>query len=337
MPQSQEMCSALMISTLVLVLALSAGGLVRFLSTQLRQGLSLEGAGGDAALSEGLFQAAGIGMIRAISPFLLAGAAVSVLGSLLAGGWAFSPKAVGFKGSRISPTSGFKNLLSSRSVVNLLTSLAKLAVLLAIVYLYMRSRMAFCLAMRYASAAGIVSGTAELVFGLGLRISIALLAIGLVDLLWQRWKHKRDLRMTRQEVKEELRQHEMSPELRGRVRRIQLAMAQKRLVQDVPTADVVIANPTHVAVALKYDPQQMDAPVVVAKGADLLCQKIKEIAAQHDIPVVHRPELARTLYQSVDVDEAIPEPLFVAVAEVLALIYRLRKRRPAGRTGGSSR
>jgi len=334
LPQSREMCSALMISTLVLVVALAAGGLWRFLSTQLRRGLSLEGCGGDGELSEGLFQAAGIGLLKALGPFLLAGLAVSVLGSLLVGGWAFSPKAVRLKGSRISPASGFKNLLSSRSAVSLLTSLAKMTVILAVVYLYLRSRMPFCLALRYATAAGVVSGIAELVFGLTLRIAVALLAIGIADMLWQKWKHKRDLRMTRQEVKEEMREHEMAPELRGRVRRIQLELAHKRLIQDVPTADVVIANPTHVAVALKYDPMEMDAPVVVAKGADLLCRKIKEIAGEHNIPVVYRPELARTLYQAVDVDEAIPETLFVAVAEVLAMIWRLRKRRLTARKDG---
>ncbi|MHC4716344.1 MAG: flagellar biosynthesis protein FlhB [Planctomycetota bacterium] len=335
--QSREMCSALMISALLLVLGVSAGGLYRFLAAQMRRGLSLEMAGpANAALANGLLQSEVVGFIKAICPFLLAGLGVSVLGSLLVGGWAFSPKAAQLRGSRISPVSGLKNLLSARSAVNLLTSLAKLTVILAVVYLYMRDKMPFCLALRYAAAGGIVTGMAQLVFGLALRIAAALLIIGAADMLWQKWKHKRDLRMTRQEVKEEMRQHEMSPELRGRVRRIQLEMAQKRLIQDVPTADVVIANPTHVAVALKYDPQVMDAPIVVAKGADLLCEKIKEIAGEHNIPVVHRPELARTLYQSVDVDEAIPESLFVAVAEVLAMIYRLRQRR-LGKAGERNR
>ena len=335
-PQSQEMCSALMISTLVLVLALSAGGLYSFLDTQMRQGLSLEMSGPmDSSSVNGIFRGTMSGSIKALAPFLLGGFGVSVLGSLLVGGWAFSPKAIQMKGSRISPVAGMKNLISTRSLVNVLTSLAKLTVILGIIYFYMRDRLPACLALRHETAQGVMSGIGELVLGMTLRIAVALLAIGGADLLWQKWKHKRDLKMTRQEVKEEMREHEMAPELRGRVRRIQMEMAQKRLIQEVPAADVVIVNPTHVAVALKYDPQETEAPVMVAKGADLLCQKIKEIAAEHNIPVVHRPDLARTLYQTIDVDEAIPESLFVAVAEVLAMIYRLRQRRMGAPAEGS--
>ena len=133
--------------------------------------------------------------------------------------------------------------------------------------------------------------------------------------------------MTKQEVKEERKQHEVSPELKGRIRAVQIEMVRKRMLQDVPTADVIITNPTHVAVALRYDAASMGAPEMVAKGADVLCEKIKEIARAHGVPIIHRPELARAIYSAADVGQPIPEALFVAVAEVLALIYRLRRRR----------
>jgi flagellar biosynthetic protein FlhB len=133
--------------------------------------------------------------------------------------------------------------------------------------------------------------------------------------------------MTKQEIKQEHKEHEVSPELRGRIRAVQMEMARKRMLQDVPTADVVIANPTHVAVAIKYDSASMTSPIVVAKGPDLLCQKIKEIAAENNIPVIHRPELARSIYGTCEIGQTIPEKLFVAVAEILAMIYKLRRSR----------
>jgi flagellar biosynthetic protein FlhB len=131
--------------------------------------------------------------------------------------------------------------------------------------------------------------------------------------------------MTRQEVKEERRLHELSPEVRGHIRAVQIELVRKRMMQEVPKADVVLANPQHVAVALRYEAKTMEAPMVVAKGAELLAEKIKEIARAHNVPVLERPELARAVYRTVDVGGAIPPSLFIAVAEVLAMIYRLRK------------
>ncbi len=138
---------------------------------------------------------------------------------------------------------------------------------------------------------------------------------------------ERQIKSRKQEIKEERRQHEISPELRQRIRSIQIAISRKRMLVDVPKADVVVTNPTHVAVALLYDAQTMNAPQVLAKGAELLSEKIKDIARQHNVPVVEKPQLARTLYDTVDVGQSVPETLFLAVAEVLAMIYRIRGRR----------
>ena len=160
-----------------------------------------------------------------------------------------------------------------------------------------------------------------------IRVSIAMVVLGLLDLIYQKWKYRHDLRMTRQEVKEEFKQHEVSPRVKGRIRTLQFEMARRRMLKDVPLADVIVVNPDHVAVAIKYETGKMRAPLVVAKGVDFLAEKIKEIALANNVPIMHRPRLAWTLYETVDIGEPVPEKLFVAIAEVLAMIYRLRARR----------
>ena len=327
-PQCKEVPSALTIAALLIALALSAPALLEWFASQARQGLSVRTCSSlDVASFSGLLHTKVAESLFAIMPILLALAAASVFASLLAAGWALSPKAVSPKLERISPVKGLKNLLSGRSLVHLTVSIAKLLVMLAIVYHYLQGKWETCLALRWATPGGIVVAIARLVFGLMVRAVIGLLVIALIDLIYQRWHYKRQLRMTRQEVKEERKQHEVSPEVRGRIRAVQIEMVRKRMLQEVPTADVVLTNPNHVAVALRYDTETMEAPQVVAKGPDLLAEKIKEIARTHGVPIVHRPELARTLYSAAEVGQAIPEALFVAVAEVLAMIYRLRSKR----------
>jgi len=327
-PQSRELPSAIMIAALLLSLALLGGGLFAWFTGQVRDGLSVrppEALGFTGV--EGVVRQKMTSALAAAAPFLLVAAAASIFASLLSSGWAFSPKAAAIKLERISPVRGLKNLFSTRSLVRLLISLGKLIVILGIVYAYLADNLPACLALRWAEPAGALVTIGRLVLGLMGRIAIGVLVLAGIDLLYQRRKYKKDLRMTRQEVKEERKQHEVSPEVKGRIRAVQIEMVRKRMLQEVPTADVVLANPTHVAVAIRYEAKSMEAPLVVAKGGDLLCEKIKEIARTHGVPVLHRPELARTLYAAVDVGKPIPEALFVAVAEVLALIYRLRRRR----------
>ena len=159
------------------------------------------------------------------------------------------------------------------------------------------------------------------------RVGIALLFIGVADAFYQKWKYLQDLKMTRQEVKRERRDIEGSPEVKSRIRRLQVEMTKKRMLQEVPKANVVLVNPTHVAVALRYDAKTMEAPVLVAKGADNVAEKIREIARAYGVPVVRKPELARTIYSTVKLNALIPQTLYMAVAEVLAMIHRLRKKK----------
>jgi flagellar biosynthetic protein FlhB len=327
-PQSRELPSAVMIGLLLLSLAVFGGGLFRWLAAEVRWGVTMRPTGltGQCALPPALGLKAA-SALWATAPFLAVAAAGSVFASLLTSGWAFAPKAAQVRFDRISPVTGLKALFSARSLVRLLISLLKLGVILAIVWFYLSDKLAACCALRWTTASGTAAGIARLVVGLLGRIVLAVLLIAGVDVLYQRRKYKKELRMTKQEVKEERKQHEISPELRGRIRAVQIEMVRKRMLQEVPNADVVITNPTHVAVALRYDAESMEAPEMVAKGAELLCEKIKEIARAHGVPIVHRPELARAIYATVEIGQPIPEVLFVAVAEVLAMIYRLRRRR----------
>ncbi len=327
-PQSNEVGSALMIITILITLAMLAPFLYGWFTAQMQDSLSLPvkaPLASDALLH--VLKTKATQALVAATPFFLAAGGMSILSSMLVGGWTFAPEAAKFKISRISPISGLKRLFSLKSTVHLLISLAKLALLLIIVYVYLKDKLPTCLALQWTTASGSLVLIAQMVFGLVARIAVGLVAIAGIDWLYQRWNYKRDLRMTKQQVKEERRQHEISPELRQRIRSIQTAMSRKRMLADVPKADVVITNPTHVAVALLYDAQTMNSPQVLAKGAELLSEKIKEIAREHNVPIVEKPQLARTLYDSVDVGQSVPETLFLAVAEVLAMIYRIRGRR----------
>lgn len=173
------------------------------------------------------------------------------------------------------------------------------------------------------------AATAAAVFELAFKATLGLLLLAVLDYGYQRWQHERSLRMSLQEVRDEYRQSEGDPQLRARIRRTQRQMASRRMMQAVPTSDVVLTNPTHLAVALRYDAARMAAPVVTAKGADLIAERIKSLAREHRVPVVENKPLARALYTACEIDEPVPAALYQAVAEVLAFIYSLR--RPGGR------
>jgi len=325
-PQAVELGSALMLAMLLVTLAVTAPRLYRWFVTLARDGLTLRySVSMDADGVSRWLGAIGADALVVISPLLIGAGTVSVFSGLISGGWVFSPKAISIKWENLSPVKGLKNLFSLKALVNTLVAIAKTVVILWIVWRYLHDEIGACLQMEFLTPAAQVASMSRLVFGLLLRVTVAMLVIAGVDLLYQKWNYARQLRMTKQEVREERRRYEASPEVKGRIRRLQYEMVRRRMLQEVPKADVVLANPTHVAVALKYDRAAGGAPVVVAKGAELLSEKIKEIARAHNVPVIYRPELARTIYAGVDVGESIGPELFVAVAEVLAMIYRMRR------------
>ena len=230
--------------------------------------------------------------------------------------------------NRVNPIAAFQRLFSTRSLVELAKSLAKVgSVTFVICRTYLESTNSF-LALGGNDVRGSISMLIELIMRLGLTAAIALFALAALDYVYQRWDFQRNARMSRDDLKDELRQSEGSPQVRQRIRALQRQLARGRMMHDVPTADVVITNPTHLAIALSYRDADMQAPKVVAKGADHIAARIRDIAREHDIPLVENKPLAQALYRSVDVGMEIPGALFQAVAEVLAYIYRLRSRVP---------
>lgn len=327
-PQSQELPAVISVVMLLMVLALSAPSLLQWFMVQLKQGTSCEtGVFADSEVFMSFVKSKITGSMLAICPILSALCVGSVLSCVAVSGLNFAPQALTLKFSAINPVKGFEKLFNIKSVVKLAVSIAKLIFVSIIVWFYIRSRIDALAAMRWAWSGQILVAIAKMISGMLVRVCAALLIIAAIDVVFQKWKFTQDLKMTKQEVKRERKDTDGSPEVKSRVRRIQLEMARKRMLQEVPKADVVLVNPTHVAVALQYDSKTMEAPIMVAKGADHLAEKIREIATAYGVPIIRKPELARTIYSTVQPGDAIPQKLYAAIAEVLAMIYRLRHRK----------
>jgi len=327
-PQSQELISVVTLIVLVTMLVLQAPNLMRWFITQMKQGILCEPAAfASSKVFMDFIKAKIIDVILVLWPILAALFASSIVAGVAISGLNFAPAAINLKLNSINPTSGLKKLLNVRSMVHLCTSILKLFFVSIIVWFYLRSKLDMFATLRWAWSLQILAAIAKIILGLMIRICIALLVIGIADTLYQKWKYIQDLKMTRQEVKQELKDTLGSPEVKRRIRKIQFEMTLKRMMQEVPKASVILVNPAHVAVALRYEAKTMEAPVVVAKGADHLAEKIREIARAYGVPIVRKPELARTIYSTVKPGDPVPETLYVAVAEVLAMIYRLRHRR----------
>ncbi|MGC8518415.1 MAG: flagellar biosynthesis protein FlhB [Steroidobacteraceae bacterium] len=259
---------------------------------------------------------------------------LTVLAALAApmalGGWNFSVQSLAPDFTRLDPIAGFGRLFSLRAVVDLIKAFAKFLMVAGTAFLVLRSQAAHMLALGNEPLATGVADSVRLVANAMLIMSATLGIIGALDVPWQLWQHHKQLRMTRQEIRDEAKESEGSPETKGRVRRMQRDLIRRRMMHEIPTADVVVTNPTHFAVALRYDEGRMRAPRVVAKGADLIAARIREIASEHRVPVFEAPPLARALFHNVEIGGEIPTALYVAVAQVLTYIYRLKVARAAG-------
>jgi flagellar biosynthetic protein FlhB len=271
---------------------------------------------------------AGTSAVIAVLPVFGALVGLVLLSSVLLGGWNFSPRALTPDFSRLSPLAGLKRLFGLRGVSELGKALLKFLMVggvCAAVVAWLFSDVLALARMSPQAAIGRGVGLLSWAF-VWLCASLALVAM--VDVPLQLFQFKRALRMTRQEVRDESKELDGRPETKQRIRQMQQTLARRRMMHKVPTADVVIVNPTHFAVALKYDPNKMRAPRVLAKGVDLVAQNIRRIAEEHRVPVFESPKLARALYRSTDLNKEIPAGLYVAVAQVLSYIFRLRTVNP---------
>jgi flagellar biosynthesis protein FlhB len=330
-PRSTELTAAAVL--------LVAGGSLHFLGPSIgatlfeimRSGLSFSAA---QALDPGLaLDAVAAEFLQAAVicvPILGLTLAAALVAPLAIGGWNLSFDALAPDISRLDPIAGLGRFLSARGAVELGKAFAKFLVVATVAIIVLRKESPQLLALGAEPLAAAIAHAAGLASDALLAVSGGLALIAAVDVPWQLWHYSHELNMTREDIREELKESEGAPEVRFRIRRTQREIARRRMMHEVPKADVVVVNPTHFAVALRYDEGRMRAPLVVAKGTDLIAARIREIATEHSVPIFEAPPLARALHHSVEIGSEIPATLYVAVAQVLTYIYQLKAARTSG-------
>ncbi len=283
--------------------------------------VKMNGSGMTIQTITGIFRILMVKMIIILLPFLLIGFVTGFVGNLIQVGWKPTLKPLQPKFNKFNPVSGFKRIFSKDSIVNLIMALAKIFLVCMIAYSSIKDQANNLFLLYDIGLKAALSLIYEIIINIGIKISVVYIILGLADYVYQKWKFTDDMKMTKQEVKDEYKNTEGDPQIKGKQRQRMMESSQRRMMKNVPQADVVITNPTHIAVAILYDNTKDEAPRVVAKGEDYLAQRIKETAKEANVPIVEDKPLARALYATVDVDETIPPELYQAVAEILAVVY----------------
>lgn len=261
-----------------------------------------------------------------VAPFLIIAIIAGVSSNLMQVGFLFTTEPLKMKLEKIDPIKGFKRIYSLRAIVELLKSLLKISFVGSVTFLVIWFQFEKILKLPQVSLDEAFLFFAKLTLQMGLFASFALLFLSFFDYLYQKYDFEKNIRMSKQDIKDEHKKTEGDPLIKSRIKQKQREVAMRRMMQEVPKADVVITNPTHFAVALKYDENKMDAPYVVAKGTDFIAQKIKQIAKEHDVITIENKPLARSLFDQAEIGEAIPEQFFQAVAEIIAYVYRVKQK-----------
>jgi len=324
-PRSRELTTMAMLLMGALSLSMMGGSVVRQLGGIMDMGLRVERSKifDPWAIIDILSQAVYHGFLSLV-PFMLVMLVTALAAPVALGGWAFSTEALAFKAEKLNPLKGMKRIFAVRGLIELLKALAKFILIGAVgaglLWHYLPQLMGLgrepvVAAMAHA---GNILATSFIV------LSASLLLIAAIDIPFQLWEHSKNLKMTHQEVKDESKNTEGKPEVKSRIRAMQREVAQRCMMQEIPKADVVITNPTHYAVALRYDPERMAAPVVVAKGVELVAGQIRAVATANNVPLYEAPPLARALYYSTEIEQEVPAGLYLAVAQILAYIFQLK-------------
>ena len=271
-----------------------------------------------------IFKATSFRMALLFLPIMLTIVVLSVGGNAAQGGFAFSAKAFKFKFGKLNPANGIKNIFSKNGLVQLAKSLMMISVVSIVSWQVINRHASLFPRLILMDVRQLLHWTSIISYEILIRVAILMVVLAIADYAFQRYRFLEQMKMSKQEVKDEFKEMEGDPITRGRIRRLQREMARKRMMSDVPTADVIVTNPTHYAVALSYKAGSMGAPKVVAKGIDSLALKIREIAREHNVPIVENKPLARALYKSVKIGAYIPADLYKAVAEILAYIYKTK-------------
>jgi flagellar biosynthesis protein FlhB len=261
---------------------------------------------------------------KIVGPIMLVAVVAGVASNYLQIGFLFTTETIQFKLEKIDPIKGFKRIFSLRSVIEFLKSILKILIVSIITFLVLWNRLDEILILSQKTIGAALVTLVDLTVQMGLYAGGALLFLALLDYLYQKFDFEKNIRMSKQDIKDEYKNMEGDPQIKSKIKQKQREMAMSRMMQEVPGADVIITNPTHYAVALKYDESKFDAPYVVAKGVDFMAQKIKYIAKENDVMMVENRPLARTIYGQTDIGDTIPEDLFKAVAEILAYVYRTK-------------
>lgn len=265
-------------------------------------------------------------IVIASLPVLIGSFVVALVGNIVQVGWKVTGKPLKPKLDRLNPIGGLKRMFSQEKVVELIKSILKVLAIALVAYNEVKDRWKFILNLYDFEFMQAILNIFDIVLDVGIKISLIFVVIGLADFGYQKWKHLHDLRMSKQEVKDEMKQSEGDPQIKGQIRQKMREGARRRMMQELPKADVVITNPTHFAVAVKYDKETAEAPYVLAKGADYVAANIKEIAKQNNIEIVENKPLARMLYYNVEIGDQIPPELYQMVAEVLAYVYSVKNK-----------
>lgn len=330
-PRSRELTTLLMTLSAAVFLYLYGPIMIEDFSILLTQGLQLDRVHAfDINMAGNRMFALVIHAIYMSLPFLLLMILVAIISPMLLGGWNFSSQALAPQINKLNPITGIKRMFSMNALMELLKAFAKFALVSIVAAFFLWYAYEEVLTIGLEPPKQALAHAAKLIIEAFIFVSLSLIVVAAIDVPFQVYQHISQLKMTKQEVKEEFKQQEGNPEVKGRIRQIQREMSQKRMMQKVPEADVVITNPTHFAVALKYDPQAMAEPTVLAMGIDFLAAEIRTLATANDIPIIEAPPLARALYYNAEIDRPIPYDLFKAVASVLAYVYQLRDGKSTG-------
>ena len=329
--RSQDLASAALLVGAMVLLKAFGDDVVAALRALMAQGLSVEALGSNeprGAIDP--FRSPLVQVAKSLAPLLVGGALLVVAVNLAQVGWAFNPKRLQPNLGALNPFKGIGRLFGKgRGPMQAVMGAMKLVVIVAVAYSALHGRLPEVVMSQELGYLQILGLAAAVVYSIALRVGVALLVLAVLDYALHRWRLEKELRMSKQEVKEEMRRMEGDPKIKQRRRQIAMQIAHQRLKKDVPTADVVVTNPTEFAVALKYDKDAMHAPRVIAKGQGLMARRIRELAIAAGVPILERKPLARALFKLVEVGQEIPEQFYSAVAEILAYVYELSgKARP---------
>jgi len=324
-PRSRELTTMAMLVMASVSLTMMGGTMVDQLGKVMRLGLDFERekAFDRWAVLEILQDAISHG-ISLLLPFLLVMVLTSIAAPAVLGGWNFSTKSLGFKFDKLDPLKGLKRIFAVRGLVELVKALAKFILIGSVGAWLLMGYMPELMGLGRESIDNGLAHTGQILSHSFIVLSASLLLIAAIDIPFQLWDHAKNLKMTRQEIKDENKNTEGKPEVKSRVRAMQREIAQRRMMSEIPKADVVITNPTHYAIALRYDPETMAAPLVVAKGVELIASQIRTVAVANKVPLFEAPPLARALYYSTEIDQEVPGGLYLAVAQILAYIFQLK-------------